>query len=199
MASVGIGLGGSVVKNLLSVMPQHQHLSVFTDNFFTSLNLLELLKQQGFNATGKIRANRLQNCPLIDADKMKKKPRGEYDYRSDTASGLIVVRWNDNSIVNVASNYLGVQPLTNVNRWSSALKKRISVQQPALITQYNRGMGGTDRMDQNLNLYRTSIRNKKWWWSLFAFAVDSAVCNAWYLYRCSPAAEHIPHSLLDFR
>jgi len=60
-------------------------------------------------------------------------------------------------------------------------------------------MGGTDRMDQNLNLYRISIRNKKWWYCLFEFAVDSAVCNAWYLYRCSPAADHMPLSLLDFR
>ena len=109
------------------------------------------------------------------------------------------MRWNDNSIVNVASNHLGVQPLANVNRWSSSLKKHIAIPQPALITQYNRGMGGTDRMDQNLNLYRIAIRNKKWWWSLFAFAVDSAVCNAWYLYRCSSAAEQIPLSLLDFR
>ena len=58
--------------NLLAVMPQHQNLPVYTDNFFTSLSLLELLKQQGFNSTGTIRANRLQNCPLIDAEKMKK-------------------------------------------------------------------------------------------------------------------------------
>jgi len=180
-------------------MPQHQHLSLYTDNFFTSLNLLEQLKQQGFNATGTIRANRLQKCPLTDADVMKKKARGEFDFRSDSASGLIVVRWNDNSIVNVASNHLGVQPLTSVNRWSSSMKKHIAIPQPALITKYNRGMGGTDRMDQNLNLYRITVRNKKWWWPLFAFAVDSAVSNAWYIYRCSPATEHMPLSLLDFR
>lgn len=184
---------------LLVAVPQQHHLSVYTDNFFTSLNLLDALKAQGFNGTGTIRANRLQNCPLIDAVKMTKKPRGEYDFRSDSTSGLIIVRWHDNSIVNVASNYLGIQPLTNVTRWSSAMKKTITIPQPALITQYNRGMGGTDRMDQNLNSYRISIRNKKWWWSLFAFAVDTAVCNAWYLYRCSPAADQMPMSLLEFR
>lgn len=185
--------------NLLAAMPQQQYLSVCIDNFFTSLNLLDQLKEQGFNATGTIRANRLQKCPLLDADKMKKKTRGEYDFRSDAASGLIVVRWNDNSIVNVASNHLGVRPLTSVSRWSSSQKKTVTIPQPALISHYNRGMGGTDRMDQNLNCYRINIRNKKWWWSLFAFAVDTAVCNAWYLYRCSPAADQMPLSLLDFR
>lgn len=193
------GLGGSVVVNLLSVMPKQQNLSVYMDNFFTSLNLLDELKQLGFNGTGTIRANRLQQCPLEDADKLKKKPRGEYDFRSDAASGLIVVRWNDNSIVNVASNHHGIQPLNTVNRWSASLKKKVAIPQPALVTQYNRGMGGTDRMDQNLNSYRINIRNKKWWWPLFAFAVDTAVCNAWYLYRCSPAAVQMPLSLLDFR
>ena len=77
-------------------------------NTFTLLNLLDQLKECGFNPTGAIPSNLLQKCPLLDAD--KKKTRGEYDFRSDATSGLIAVRWNDNSIVNVASNHLGVQP-----------------------------------------------------------------------------------------
>ena len=64
--------------------------------------------------------------------------------------------------VNVASNHLGVQPLTNVSRWSASLKATVTIPQPALITHYNHGMGGTDRMDQNLNCYQINIRNKMW-------------------------------------
>jgi len=71
---VYLGLGGSFVVNLLATVPHHQHLSLYIDNYFTSLYLMELLRSRGFNTTGTIRANRLQNCPLLDADKMKKKP-----------------------------------------------------------------------------------------------------------------------------
>ena len=94
-----LGLGGSVVMKLLATMPHQQYLSVYTDNFFTSLNHLHQQKKWGFNATGAIPSNRLQKCSLLDAD--KKKTRGQYDFRSDATSGLIVVQWNDNSIVSV--------------------------------------------------------------------------------------------------
>jgi len=46
---------------------------------------------------------------------MKKDDRGSYDYRSDE-SGLVVVRWNDNSVVTVASNAIGVKPVAQAKR-----------------------------------------------------------------------------------
>jgi len=136
------------------------------------LNLLDQLKECGFNPTGAIPSNLLQKCPLLDANKKTRRPEKD---RSDATSGLIAVRWNDNSIVNVASNHLGVQPLTNVSRWSLLLKKTVTIPHPALITHNNRVMGGTDHMDHNHNCYQINIRNKKWWWSLFEFAIDTAV------------------------
>jgi len=75
----------------------------------------------------------------------------------------------------------------------------VNITQPAAIAKYNRCMRGTDRMDHNLNLYRISIRSKKWWWGLFAFCVDVALCNAWYLHRCGPRENRNQLSLLDFR
>lgn len=44
-------------------------------------------------------------------------------------------------------------------------------------------MGGVDRCDQNISLYRTSIRGKKWYSSLIMHAVDLAVHNAWQIHR----------------
>lgn len=55
----------------------------------------------------------------------------------------------------------------------------ISVPRPAIFTEYNRNMGGTDLMHQNINTYRIGIRGKKWWWSNFTYMIDAAVCNAW--------------------
>ncbi|KAJ4442616.1 hypothetical protein ANN_04205 [Periplaneta americana] len=52
-------------------------------------------------------------------------------------------------------------------------------------------MGGTDRGDQNMSLYRTSIRGKKWYFPIIAHLIDVAEQNAWLLYRCNE--ENIDH------
>lgn len=40
-------------------------------------------------------------------------------------------------------------------------KRKVQLQQPGMIASYNQSMGGVDRSDQNVSLYRTSIRGKK--------------------------------------
>nr|CAH7753597.1 unnamed protein product [Callosobruchus chinensis] len=44
-------------------------------------------------------------------------------------------------------------------------------------------MDGVDRGNQNISLYRISVRKKKWYFPLFAQCVDMAVHNAWQLHR----------------
>lgn len=130
---------------------------------------------------------------------MKKTECGHFDHRLDAESNIVLVRWNDNSVVTMASNCHGVNPVRKVKRWSKAKKRVIEVQQPYMFSAYNRGMGGTDRMDQNIATYRINVRSKKWWWSLFAYMPDVAMQNAWLLYRKSPAALSKQMDLLQFR
>ena len=192
------GLGGSVVRFLLSKLPKLNYC-VYIDNYFTSLRLLDQLRRDNVAAVGTIRANRIENCPVKDVQLMKKVERGNYDQRTDKSTGTTVVRWQDNSVVTIASNTFGITPLGQAKRWSAAKKAEISVTQPHLIAKYNYGMGETDRMDQNIQSYRISIRLKKWWWQLFTFMLDVAVQNAWLLYRLTPAHAIQPMSLLQFR
>lgn len=64
--------------------------------------------------------------------------------------------------------------------------QHISIPIPSVIEAYNRNMGGTDRINQNVNVYRISIRGKKWrWWCLFTWLFDVSVQNAWRLVRNS--------------
>lgn len=46
-------------------------------------------------------------------------------------------------------------------------------------------MGGTDRMDEDLARCRIGIRSKKWYWPLLTWLIDTAIHNAWVLYRSS--------------
>lgn len=59
-----LSMGGSVVIDLLSEFPAGVHYLVFFDNLFTYLKLIDRLSALGLGATGKIRANRLENCNL---------------------------------------------------------------------------------------------------------------------------------------
>lgn len=57
------------------------------------------------------------------------------------------------------------------------------VDQPHLIKKYNENIGVVDRCDQNISLYRVSIRGKKQYIPLFCHCVDMAEQNAWQLHK----------------
>ena len=40
-------------------------------------------------------------------------------YRVDLNTGLFIVRWMDNSIVQLASNFVGIEAMETLNRWDS--------------------------------------------------------------------------------
>ena len=127
-----LGLGGSVVYNLVSLLPKGPRYEIYFDNFFTSL-LLSKITESGFGGTGTIRLNRIEDCPLKSVPAMKKTARGSYDYKLDSNNNIIVVRWNDNIIVTLASNITGVQPLQKAKRWDRVERKKIEITQPAMV------------------------------------------------------------------
>lgn len=178
-----LGLGGSVVVDLVSQLPKDQHYYIYADNFFSSLTLVDHLTQSGIAYTGTIRENRMQNCPLMAKKDLAKKARGECDYRQDVANDLLVVKWHDNAVVSIVSNCHGIEPLRSAARWSAKEKRQVTVTVPDVVHQYNRCMGGTDLMDRNISNYRITIRLKKWWWSVFSFLLSSSVVNAWCIHR----------------
>ncbi|CAH1379313.1 unnamed protein product [Tenebrio molitor] len=100
-------LGSEVIVNLLSVVKNPFQYEVYFDNFFTSYELATvILKERGFLATGTIKDNRTRKCLLEENKSFSKNPRGTFDYAYDNDEKICIVKWHDNSIVNVASNHL---------------------------------------------------------------------------------------------
>ena len=114
------GMGGSVVPDLISELPSEVEYRLFFDNLFTSIPLIDYLKQSNIGATGTIRVNRTGKTPLLDPSYTKKKARGTYCHGKEKDSGCILVRWNDNSVVTLASNCYGVNTVISASRWSNA-------------------------------------------------------------------------------
>ncbi|GBP44036.1 PiggyBac transposable element-derived protein 3 [Eumeta japonica] len=129
-----LGVGASVVLDLVEKLPTGNY-SLYMDNFFTSLPLLNELKKLGNEATATIRANRVENASLKDTKEMKKTKRGSYNQRTDVLSDITLVRYNYNYIVTVASTQCGVAPVGKVKRFYDKEKK--DVDQPRCIVNYN--------------------------------------------------------------
>ncbi|XP_050313088.1 piggyBac transposable element-derived protein 3-like [Anthonomus grandis grandis] len=161
-----LGLGASVVLQFADIIQsqcEKAPFHIFCDNFFTSLRLLAELTSRELKSTGTLRENRLRrsNCPLEKFSMFKKKSRGSFDYLLEENQNNIVCKWNDNSVVTIASNVTSPFPTQQVKRFSQKEKKMIHVEQPCLIKKYNENMGGVDRAGQNISLYRVGIRGKK--------------------------------------
>ena len=181
---IGLGLGASVVANLAGSLPEvNSHYHIVMDNFFTSPKLLRYLKSKGIAATGTVRVNRMENAPLKDMKVMQKEKRGSSDVVTDISSNITAVRWKDNKVVNCLSTFTGKEPMQSAKRYCHTEKKKVEIEQPNIIREYNKSMGGVDRMDQNIAAYMINLRSKKWWWPLFRFVVDLSVNNAFQLYR----------------
>lgn len=180
----GYGLGETVVLKILSKLENPVQHCVAFDNFFTSYQLMSRLTSLNYFATGTIRANRTADANLDDPRKMKKKERGSLDYTFNRNKEILMARWNDNSVVTVASNHEPIEPMHNVKRWDRTIKKMATIEMPQILKAYNYRMGGVDLFDNAMNNYRIRVRGKKWYWPLITNTFDAAMVNAWKLHCC---------------
>lgn len=194
-----VGVGGSVVLNLCDNLPaRHDGYNIYFDNFFSSVTLLEKLKEKGHTATGTIRTNRVENAPLTHVKEIQKLPRGSFEQVTEKDSNVTLVRYHDNNVVTVTSTAYGAEPVTKVRRWSAAERKHISVNQPSCVVMYNQYMGGVDRLDENVSKLRIGVRGKKWYWQLLMFPINVSVNNAWILFRWTNTYKTTRLDLLSF-
>ena len=150
--------------------------TIFADNYFSGLEIVRYLKSKNCRYTGK--------APLRPIKEMEKKsvPRGTCDYTTSD-DGILIVRWKDNKVVTLMSTDMGLEPSSTVYRYCSDTKRKEQVSCPYLIKSYNANMGGIDKSDMLVHLYRTPLGAKRWYMRLFAYAIDVSLTNAWIMYR----------------
>ena len=80
-----------------------------------------------------------ENRTLGASSKMKKSDRETFGFRSDGV--VYFCKWNDNSVVNIGTNFLPHLSIENVKRRVKN-EPDAHITQPQLIKQYNNGMEG---------------------------------------------------------
>uniref|UniRef100_A0A3Q3EL87 PiggyBac transposable element-derived protein domain-containing protein n=1 Tax=Labrus bergylta TaxID=56723 RepID=A0A3Q3EL87_9LABR len=169
-----VGVTGEAVLKMTSTLPAGKNHKVFADNYFTSVPLVQHLKERGIHYVGTIRMNRMKHCTMMDEKELKKNGRGSMDFR---------VNQENNKAVNLISSFVGIEPVGNVKRWDRKSKTHIMVPRPAIVETYNKFMGGVDLLDMLSALYKFSFRSRRWYMYIWWHTVTVAVINAWNLYR----------------
>lgn len=175
---------GNIVLHLLVNVPRHKWHKLFFDNWYTGIELVKVLYTQGIACVGTVRANRLPNIKLPTDSAMKAQGRGAaalYVTKVDNIE-LRAVKWFDNRGVTLLSTYEAINPVSTVERWDRKTKTKVQVSRPAIVSTYNKFMGGVDLLDSMLSLYRIHIRSKKWYHRLLWHFFDMIMVQAWLIY-----------------
>ena len=198
-------MGGNVVSRLMQSLPKNVNHKVFFDNFFSSIAIMNYLKKDGFWAVATIRKDRLKGADkhLLAEKELKKKGRGSFDYVVEANSGVTVIRWFDNGLVQLLSNYIGNDLTAQARRWSKKEGRFINIDRPAMVTEYNSNMGGVDLCDMLMSMYRIRHRSTKYYMHIVFYCIGAAVVNGWLLYRRQMTQKNVPSknqmSLLAFQ
>lgn len=118
-----LGLDERVVTNLLKVVHEPENHIIFFNNFFTSHYLLTLLSEIKFFAAGTVRENQVASCPPQATKALAKQPKGNFDYRFDGNNKVFAIRWHDNSVVTVVTNFGTLETIMNAKRYNWKEKK----------------------------------------------------------------------------
>ena len=96
----------------------------------------------GFHYTGTLRAN------------LKKKGRGSVDFKVESNSNMICLRWLDTGAVTLKSTYAGATPIEKAKRWDKGQKAFIQIDRPFILSEYNKCIGGIDLFDSCVSRYK---------------------------------------------
>jgi hypothetical protein len=203
---------GCLVKNLALSLPR-RHLSIYMDNYFTSVPLFSELRASQFGATGTTRPHKELPSGFKELKDRFSTKLPWNTLLAKVVNNTLCLAWQDNNIVLALSN---IHTVHNTNDFRERVRKRPAktstngriVRQvfgneptkllpiPRFIDDYNQYMGGVDLANQYRESYETHKTTQRTWWPLFYWLIDVACINA---YRLHQLHQEKPLSHLEFR
>ena len=166
----GKTLGSLVTEKLcLQFVPVGSCIYLYMDNYFTSLPLMNALSNNWLFCVGRIQTDRTEKAPLQDISKAE---RGTCCAVEDKENEIPLLRWHDNSQVNLVTNLKDEKAfhVGSCKQWKKSEKNRVSVPQRNIVKLYNKQIGSVDLFAKMRGHYRVRIRSKKLYWPLLGFA-----------------------------
>lgn len=200
------------VLNLMTPFSGKKH-RLYMDNYYTGIPLFRDLEKMEIYSTGTVRTNRKGLDPRVtvkktEESKLKKNP-GTTRYSS--YGNMVYASWYDKRPVHMLSNCHLPEGDDTVQHWfparpgevaqtkSGKILKLISI--CPIVKWYRKFMGAVDRFDQFRSYIRLEMRTAKFWHVMFWFIIESALVNAYILYKVTRELALLPveYSHLEFR
>ncbi|XP_037778669.1 piggyBac transposable element-derived protein 3-like [Penaeus monodon] len=155
---------------------------------------MTVLAKKQIYCLGTVRINRLQGISFENDKALGKKGRGTHQENKALVDDVEVraKKWMDNKGVTLLSTFASAEPVWELKRYDKKAKAVVTVPCPAVVTEYNKFMGGVDLMDSLISLYRIHTRSKKYYHKIFFHFLDVTVVNCWLLYRRDSSDLDIP-------
>ncbi|KAE9528590.1 hypothetical protein AGLY_012165 [Aphis glycines] len=156
----------------------HEYLNfgrtIYTDNWYTSVNLAHKLLEQNTHLVGTLRANRKQNPKDVVQKKLKK---GQV-IAQQSDRGIVVLKWKDKRDVLMLSTKHSDTMIETINKRGQTTKK------PEIVIDYNKGKALVDICDQRSS-YHSPLRKSMKWYRKVAIEIilSTSVLNAMCLYN----------------
>jgi hypothetical protein len=205
---------GCLVRTLALSLPR-QYLTIYLDNYFTSIPLFSELRACKFGAVGTTRPHKEFPNQLVE---IKNRFATKLEWNTLLAAvvqDVLCLAWQDNNIVLALSNIHTVDKAEDFREKQRRRPAKTSTNGrivrkvfgddyikelliPCFIDDYNHYMGGVDLANQFRESYETHRATLRNWWPLFYWLIDVACINAYRLYLLHSVDIH-PLTHLQFR
>ena len=149
----------------------------YFNKLFTSFDLLNHPFFMGYGDTGTVwESPPDKTCPLSSLKVSEEMVRRSIELKINKEDNNQLVRWTDNNAITMTSNMHGLEPISKVQRYEKTV---ISVRCSNIVSPYNKFLGGTDQIDQNVNAYRIGCKSKEIAPRILAHHSNSLLVQIW--------------------
>ena len=197
------GLTYKIVRTLCADLTGNNNI-LYTDRFYTGLQIYTDLKYLGVGACGTIQANRAQLSEEVSSRIKQLTPNEIVYFKSK--QGLLLSCWKDSSVVMMLSNcYESGTAETTRRRKRKEIEKlererelenaseedpdvpdievKVKLNIPISIYDYNKNMSGVDLFDQKAAYYGVLLRSHRWYMKIFFRFLEVSMINAYTIYK----------------
>jgi hypothetical protein len=205
---------GCLVRTLALSLPR-RYLTIYTDNYFTSIPLFSELRACNFGAVGITRPHKEFPDGLVELKTRFSTKLPWNTLLAAVVQDTLCLAWQDNNIVLALSNIDTVNKTEDFREKERRRPAKTSTNGrivrcvfgdspvkelliPCFIDDYNQYMGGVDLANQFREAYETHRSTFRTWWPLFYWLIDVACINAYRLYQLHTTDQR-PLTHLQFR
>ncbi|XP_049306180.1 uncharacterized protein LOC125776692 isoform X1 [Bactrocera dorsalis] len=145
--------------------------NITADNWFSSIQLVQILKERGLTYLGTLRRNKREIPFEFLLNKNRLVESSIYAFTKDMTLLSYVPRVN-RAVILISSmhHHTANDPITG---------------KPEIIADYNNTKGGVDELDKKCSIYSCSRRTRRWPLAVFYRLIDISAVNAYILYQSS--------------